>query len=207
METNGHHLPPGAPKAVFGEVVASMAEDRRASRHTLRRIGRLALNTWLVIHLTAIIAAPATVGPSSQSARKVWEIFSPYLQACYLNHGFHYFAPQPGSSHLVSWTATMADGSTKSGVFPNPEIQPRLLYHRHFMLSEFLGNADPELQQQVIRSYARNLCREHSAVSVSVSLVRHDLPTMERVRAGGTLEDGDLYEEQPLGMFRWDELQ
>lgn len=173
----------------------------------LRRLGFCILNVWLVVHLTAIVAAPATVGPSSQTARNVWEAVGPYLEVFYLNHGFHYFAPQPGSSNLVSWTVTLEDGSTKSGRFPNFDIKPRLFYHRHFMLSEFLGNSDPDLQRVLAQGYARNLCREHQAVSVSLSTVRHDLPAIERIRAGGRLDDGDLYEEQPLGIFQWDDLR
>ena len=173
----------------------------------LRRSAMVALNLWLIMHLTAIVTAPATVGPSSVTARTVWEAVGPYLQAFYLNHGFHYFAPEPGSSNLVSWTVTLKDGSTRSGVFPNFEIAPRLLYHRHFMLSEFLGNSEPELQSVIARGFARNLCREHNAESVSLSTIRHDLPSMGRIRAGGRLTDEDLYEERPLGAYRWEELQ
>lgn len=173
----------------------------------LRRCGYVLLNAWLIMHLTAIVSAPATVGPSSQLSRNVWEVVSPYLQATYLNHGFHYFAPQPGSSNLVGWTVTLKDGSTKSGRFPNFDIVPRLFYHRHFMMSEYLGNSDPELQQVIVKSFARNLCREHDAVSVSLSTIRHDLPSMERVRAGGSLDDSDLYEELPLGSFKREDLQ
>ena len=125
--------------------------DAPQKRRVLRRLGFWCVNAWLIKHLTAIIAAPATVGPSSQTARNVWEVVGPYLEVFYLNHGFHYFSPQPGSSNLVSWTATLEDGSTKSGRFPNFDITPRLYYHRHFMLSEFQGNADPELQRVLAR--------------------------------------------------------
>ncbi len=189
------------------QTVNAVVGEPAKKRHWLRVVGYIAVNAWLLMHLIAIVTAPATVGPSSQTARNVWLAVGPYLQAGYLNHGFHYFAPQPGSSNLVAWTVTLKDGTTKSGRFPNRDIQPRLLYHRHFMLSEFLGNADPDLQSVVVRGFARNLCREHNAVSVALSTVRHDLPSMERIRAGGQPDDGDLYEEQPLGMFEWNQLQ
>ncbi|GAB5441943.1 MAG: hypothetical protein Fues2KO_22920 [Fuerstiella sp.] len=189
-------------------VVAEASDQATVSRRRiwLKRIGYVSVNLWLVMHLTAIVTAPATVGPSSATARNVWEVVGPYLQAAYLNHGFHYFAPQPGSSNLVSWTVTLADGSTKSGQFPNRDIQPRLLYHRYFMLSEVLGNADPDLQHSIAEAFARCLCRQHDAVRVALSTVRHDLPSMERVRAGGSLDDPDLYEEQPLGLFEREDL-
>lgn len=183
------------------------AENPRVGRKWIRRAGYVLVNIWLLVHLTAIVSAPATVGPSSQTARKVWEYASPYLQCTYLNHGFHYFAPQPGSSNLVAWTVTLKDGTTRSGRFPNFDIEPRLFYHRHFMMAEYLGNSDPELQPEIARTFARNLCREHDAVSVALSTIRHDLPTMERIRAGGSPGDGDLYEEQPLGFFNREDLQ
>ncbi len=183
------------------------AESTAPQRSRWRRVMFCIVNLWLLIHLTAIITAPATVGPSSQTSRTVWEAVAPYLQGLYLNHGFHYFAPQPGSSNLVSWTVSRKDGTTVSGRFPNFDTKPRLFYHRHFMLSEYLGNASPEDQVIIARGFARNLCREYDAESVSVSTVRHDLPSMERVRAGGKLDDGDLYEEQPLGTYQREDLQ
>ncbi|MCA9084046.1 MAG: hypothetical protein KDA81_08325 [Planctomycetaceae bacterium] len=176
-------------------------------RSIAKKVGFFLLNCWLIVHLTGIVTAPATVGPSSQTARNVWEVVGPYLQLLYLNHGFHFFAPQPGSSNLVSWAVTTKSGETVSGRFPNFDIKPRLLYHRHFMLSEFLGNNSPEMQAVIVKGFARNLCREYDGVQVSLSTVRHELSTMERVRAGGKLTDGDLYEEQPLGTFTWEELQ
>ncbi len=175
----------------------------RQWKSRLRKAGFVLLNLWLVGHLVAISTAPATVGPSSQTARNVWDTVSPYLQVLYLNHGFHYFAPQPGSSNLVDWEVTRSDGSTESGRFPNFDIQPRLLYHRYFMLSEYLGNADPDQQTDIAKAYAFNLCREHAAETAQLATVRHDLPTMARIRTGGNLTDEDLYEETPLGDFQW----
>lgn len=191
---------------------ASVAEpeefDVPQSPPTLLRRGLFfAVNAWLIMHLTAIFTAPATVGPSSQTSRTIWEAVAPYLQGLYLNHGFHYFAPQPGSSNLVSWTVTKSDGTSVSGRFPNLDIKPRLFYHRHFMMSEFLGNSPPEQRTAIVKSFARNLCRVHDGANVAVSTIRHDLPSMERMRAGGKLTDSDLYEETPLGYFSKEDLQ
>ena len=94
------------------------AESTAPQRSRWRRVMFCIVNLWLLIHLTAIITAPATVGPSSQTSRTVWEAVAPYLQGLYLNHGFHYFAPQPGSSNLVSWTVNRKDGTAVSGRFP-----------------------------------------------------------------------------------------
>ena len=56
---------------------------------------RWALNTWLVFHVAAIIVAPAAVSPSSELMQSIWGVFQPYLQVLYLNHGYHFFAPEP----------------------------------------------------------------------------------------------------------------
>ncbi len=173
----------------------------------LKKIGYIGLNIFIVLHLIAILSAPLTVGPSSQTSRRVWDLLSPYLQALYLNHGFHYFAPEPGSSNLVSWSVTREDGSVISGRFPNFDIYPRLMYHRHFMLSEVLGNSSPDLQPEIVKGFARNLLREHQGRSVSLSTVRHELSSMARVRAGGKLTDPDLYTEQPFGTYTKEDLQ
>jgi hypothetical protein len=53
----------------------------------------------------------------------------------YLDHGYFFFAPNPGPSHLVG----IRDQSV---LFPDRKEQwPRLLYHRYFMLSEFYNNS------------------------------------------------------------------
>lgn len=188
--------------------LASAQELIAAPRRGLfRRTGYVCLNVFILLHVIAIVSAPLTVGPSSPTSRRVWDVFSPYLQAMYLNHGFHYFAPEPGSSNLVSWTVTREDGSSVSGRFPNFDIAPRLMYHRHFMLSEVLGNSSPDLQPEIVRGFARNLLREHDGVSVSLSTIRHELSSMPRIRAGGRLTDPDLYTEQPWGSFTREDVQ
>lgn len=189
------------------EPLTSSASAPKHRNRFFRKLGYVCLNVVLILHVIAIISAPLTVGPSSSTSQRIWDVMSPYLQTLYLNHGFHYFAPEPGSSNLVSWTVTRPDGSTVSGQFPNFDITPRLLYHRHFMLSEVLGNSEPERQPEIVRGFARNLLREHGGQSVSLSTIRHELSSMPRIRAGGRLTDADLYTEQPLGSFTAEDLQ
>ena len=102
---------------------------------------RWAVNLWLVFHILAIIIAPASVDPSSDLVRSAWTLFQPYLQVLYLNHGYHYFAPEPSESTLLSFVAERDDGSVVNGRIPNFGIKPRLLYHRHFMLTEHMNIA------------------------------------------------------------------
>lgn len=177
----------------------------RARRTILRRSFYALVNCWLVYHLLALVTAPASVPPASSLEQSSWLLFQPYLQTLYLNHGYHYFAPQPAESTLVAYVAKLEDGREITGRIPNFGIKPRLLYHRHFMLTEFL--AIPNDQEEMWhRSYARHVCRKHHAASVSLTRVTHLLPSMEAIREGAVLDHPDSYEEQPLGTFRWDEF-
>ena len=70
----------------------------------------------------------------------------PYIEAADLNHGYRFFGPDPGPSHLIRYHLDMPDGTTRDDVFPNlAEERPRLLYHRYFMLSEHLNGLYEEL--------------------------------------------------------------
>lgn len=157
-------------------------------------------------HLFCIVIAPASVRPSSQLEQNGWLVAQPYVQPLYLNHGYHYFAPNPGASTVIEYRLEFPDGSAKEGQFPNREISPRLLYHRHFMLTEFMASVRPETEQLWARSFARNLCREHQAERVTLTRVRHNLPSRIRILAGGTLVDDELYERDVLGTYESEEL-
>lgn len=106
------------------------------------------LSVVIAFHILAIFWAPFTfasnVGPSSSPfANGVAAWLRPYYQAIYADHGYFFFAPQPGPSHLVRYKAEFADGREPvSGTFPDLRTQrPRLLYHRHFMLAEAYYNS------------------------------------------------------------------
>jgi hypothetical protein len=61
----------------------------------------------------------------------------------YLNHGYRFFAPDPGPASVVEFQIERADGSQEVGLFPDRQAinrdYPRLNYHRWFMWSETLG--------------------------------------------------------------------
>jgi hypothetical protein len=170
------------------------------------RLGFLLVNVWLVFHLFAIIICPASVEPSSPLIQKAFAIVAPYLHFLYLDHGFHFFAPDPGASTLVAYTLEFADGTTKTGRFPDRSISPRLLYHRYFMLTEFLGNGPEELQPLIERAFARNLCRTTGAVRVTLTKILHHTASVEDVRDGLTLNDPRFYKETVLGSYTKEEL-
>jgi hypothetical protein len=108
---------------------------------------KLVLSGLILLHLAAVFWAPfafaCNVGPSSSPlADPVARWLHPYLAAMYLEHGYFFFAPDPGPSHLVRYRIEFDDGREPLvGTFPDLATErPRLLYHRHFMLSESLFN-------------------------------------------------------------------
>lgn len=120
---------------------------------------------WVVsilvgLHLLAVVSEPLRffsqsdfqAGPEFFALRG-W--VAPYVDWLYLDHGYFFFAPNPGPSHLVAVEADASKGSPPAAdasqgvqlsryayVFPDRRRQwPRLLYHRYFMLSEFYNNS------------------------------------------------------------------
>ena len=196
--TPAAHLPPA------GASPASLrpGRPRSKSRQFSRRI-RILVSLGLVLHLTALVSAPASVSPSSQLAQQTWSVFRPWLQLLYLNHGYHFFAPEPSQSTLISYTLHFADGHEEQGRFPHFGIRPRLLYHRHFMLTEFLNFAPQTGPDETpwVRTYAEHLGQRYGAERVTLRRQLHYLPTMEAVRNGIRLDNPESYVEQPLGTF------
>lgn len=175
--------------------------DARPPRGLERRWLRRLVSAWLVFHLAAIIIAPAAVAPASELAGRTCRYFLPYLGALYLDHGYHFFAPEPVGSTLLRYVAERKDGTVVEGVIPDRKTQPRLLYHRYFMLTERMGEAPEGLERRWQESYARRIAREQDAVKVTLIERFHKLPTMERIREGGRLDDPEGFEETELGVF------
>ncbi|MBC7817378.1 MAG: hypothetical protein IAG10_10855 [Planctomycetaceae bacterium] len=166
----------------------------------LRRV----ISAGLIFHLIALVIAPLAVAPTSPLWQRAWLVFRPYLEGMNLNHGYHFFAPEPGPSHLVRYELRYEDGRVEQGLFPNAQQQqPRLRYHRHFMLSEFLNNlaiddSRREVFDAVTQSYADHLRHEHHAAKVTLSLRRHYVPSPQHVSSGKRLDDISLFAERPL---------
>jgi hypothetical protein len=188
VDTRAHPLPVATPTAPDGALGRS-------------RVLRWLLSAWLVFHLTAIVVAPASVTPSSNLIQSTWLLFQPYLEALYLNNGYHFFAPEPAESTLVAFEARRADGTVIRGRIPDRKIVPRQLYHRHFMLTERMNNGPEELEQKWYRSYAEHIGHKYKANQVSLTRVIHYLPSMQMVRDGVRLNHPESYEELPLGDF------
>ena len=104
----------------------------------------------IIGHVWAVFGRPiefATQGPTgvSPAASSFYTPVRGYSEFTYLNHGYAFFAPDPGPSHLmrVQFEKPDEDGRNVSQEWMFPDLKeqwPRLLYHRHFMLAEFLHN-------------------------------------------------------------------
>jgi hypothetical protein len=178
---------------------------------------RVLVSCLLIWHIIALLVGPVSV-PPSMLGDALSPLFRPYMQATYLNHGYKFFAPDPGPSHLIQYDIELADGTHRVGRFPSlAEHWPRLLYHRHFMLTEFLGNApppsdfDPNLpwdkqpmwpwQREYVRSYAEHLLAASGGRRVRIEMVEHALPSPAQVKNGVKLNDPASYRTRVLGTF------
>src|SRR5262245_15281190 len=108
---------------------------------------KLLLSVLIAWHVLAVSVAPLRFAcnggrPPSPFMDAVYAPFRSYVELLYLNHGYFFFAPDPGPSHLVDYKLEFDDGRQPvMGRFPDVATErPRLLYHRHFMLAEALNN-------------------------------------------------------------------
>lgn len=112
---------------------------------------RAIASTAIIYHLGAVLLEPLATPPrffgepaTLPQAARPW--YQPYLTMLSLDHAYKFFAPNPGESHLLRYDLYYADGRKDVGdakhAFPDPRQHwPRLLYHRYFMLTEFLPDA------------------------------------------------------------------
>lgn len=186
---------------------------------------RLLLSLLLVIHVTAVFAEPfrfftrSSQRAFSPDAGYVRSWLSAYIDFAYLHHGYFFFAPNPGPSHLISAQIgkVTPPNQPKEIIIPDKTVQwPRLYYHRHFMLSEFLHNSfappeqpeeaafDPVIDQQwrrdrelyvAVKSSIENRFRvTQKTEDVLIRRIEHALPNDIQVyREKWKLNDPRLY--------------
>lgn len=104
---------------------------------------RVLISLCLGYHVLAMFVSPWAVPPTSELAVGVQRWVAHYQTLLYLNHGYRFFAPDPGPASVVEFQIQRADGSQFAGLFPDRQAinrdYPRLNYHRWFMWSETLG--------------------------------------------------------------------
>jgi hypothetical protein len=169
---------------------------------------RVLISVLVVLHLLAVVGEPLRMfsqgrQPSAPDAAVIRQTLGPYIEFGYLHHGYFFFAPNPGPSHLMDITLYDEDGSQRHLRLPDHRAQwPRLLYHRHFMLSEFLNTLytppltgvgpteDPAVEQwrreralfeQVRGSMEKHLAVRYGAKRAEIQLMEHRLPNAVEV--------------------------
>lgn len=153
-------------------------------------------SVFILAHLTAVIAPPLAFqcrGPRglSPAVSTLLNPMSAYGQLLYLDRGYAFFAPDPGPSHLMAVELSdsdseAADVSVANQVTRVPSLDdqwPRLLYHRHFMLAEFLNDAyQPALPRETASLVGPDLSAEELRIwrlgrdryeAILNSMVRH----------------------------------
>ncbi len=195
---------------------------------TPRSKWKILFSVLIVVHLLAIVAEPFaffTRGANSVSpaALPIRANLAPYVEFAYLNHGYFFFAPNPGPSHLLECQLTTSSCDQSRLRLPDRRAQwPRLLYHRHFMLAEFLHQLHvPPITAQVeattpdkdllaawkiersrfemVRdSMIKHLKTRYGAQSAEISRLEHRLPNdIEVFRDKIQLSDERLYAVLP----------
>lgn len=133
-----------------------------------------------------------------------------YVDFMYLSHGYFFFAPNPGPGHLIECQLHPENTAANQNVFLRSIVKkyfypdrveqwPRLLYHRHFMLSEFHHTlfAPTELEdsttidarimsqwredrrtyESLQESIRNNLATKHPGYRIVLKRIQHDLPS------------------------------
>jgi hypothetical protein len=122
-------------------------------RWGIGRLGRLAASSLLLLHIFAMFLSPFhfnTIPPGGNpapDAELVMPWLRPYINFMFLNHGYAFFAPNPpAANHLMRASLDTGDDRPPTAItFPDRALhRPRLMYHRHFMLTEFLHGAYPD---------------------------------------------------------------
>ncbi len=193
-----------------------MAQVKRTKVRSAAEVSPALTQRWkwllsglIALHLLAVVAEPFRfftrsrrgTSPAADPAR-MW--LAPYIEFTYLNHGYFFFAPEPGPSHLMECRLTMPDDQQVSLTFPDKRKQwPRLLYHRHFMLAEFLHQlhvppfeaevagdderfardwqAERALYESVRDSMSQHVTARFGATATQIERLEHRLPSDDEV--------------------------
>jgi hypothetical protein len=203
----GRTAPAGAlaPK-VAAALVPSLpvAAGQSVSRPLSPRL-RLLISLALLFHLSAVLVAALRVPPMSQLINRAARPIRWYIENTLVNPGYRFFAPNPGPADMMRAEIVPGDGERREKVYPDLSRQwPRLLYHRHFMLtSRLAGNPGDPMVDAFAGSYARHLAARHEASEVRIFRLVHLIPSPEDLQVGGMkLTDPSLFVVQfnsPVG--------
>lgn len=165
------------------------------------RCGSVLLSLWLAFHVFCVFISPGAMPPVSPLLQDGYRLALPYNEALFLNHGYHFFAPDPGASTLVSYEASRPGDSPLVGRIPDVTIRPRLLYHRYFMLAENVWAFDEKSQAEIQEAYARHFASLHNAKSITLKRISHEPSSILRIQAGGKLDDPEMFSSEFIGAY------
>lgn len=190
------------------ETVAPQPKPKARKPGQMHIALKLFLSLLIAWHVAAVFLAPLSISPSSPlvvDTAQYWMQW--YLDALYINHGYHFFAPEPSDGHLIRYQVLDSGGAImKESEFPNKQDNwPRLLYHRYFMLADQCqvdAASEAEMrqwQEEFLKGYARQILRENpGAATVRLRRVVHyPLRANDAVRIQ-TDETMQQYRENPL---------
>jgi hypothetical protein len=151
---------------------------------------RIVASVVILWHVVAVFMGGLSMPPSSRLASIIVEnTMEWYLDGLGMNHGYHFFAPDPPPGVLVRYSLVDLEGKTIEGVFPDKkEYWPRLRYHRHFMLADQATVDAPNESDRkagtaiLLRAYGRHLLRVHNGQRVRVTRVIHRILDPPRYR-------------------------
>ena len=141
-------------------------EGQQQPSRTVRLVLSLAITAYLGIVLLGPLSNP--IGSQDLTiplARKV----APVHQALFLGHGYRFFGPDPGASHIFEYRIESDSAADPIvGKFPDRDVhKPRLRYHRWFMLSESIYEDQVQLIEDAeFEQIAQQLSAEAEEVRV-----------------------------------------
>ena len=151
----------------------------------------------LLLHFLGVLSEPLRFFSRSEvrtgpEFAMLSDLYKPYSQWLYINHGYFFFAPNPGPGHLIECTIQPQVSQTESSqtlLLPDRKAHwPRLLYHRYFMLAEFYNSrfapatiGDEEKKDpEFVRRWAYDKELYDQLQSLIVSSLKHS-QTVERI--------------------------
>ena len=141
-----------------------------ATGESLAPIWRKIISLLLLSYLGILLLGPLSNPIASEHltgplARAV----APVHRTLFQGHGYRFFAPEPGPGHFIECRFKMMNGAESISRFPDRDVhQPRLLYHRWFMLAETLfteldGTPDAEAFAEAQTALRREVLELRSA--------------------------------------------
>ena len=193
---------------------------------------KIVASVLILFHLSAVGLPPLAFQTSGESGPSplmgiLIRPFAGYSQFLHMNRGYAFFAPNPPvASSLIQAAIVSPNGTVTETMYPDRQQQwPRLLYHRHFMLTEFLNRvyfppgppdelyeSDPEaaedwkrrrgLYEYVRLSMVNHLENENEGREVAIRRIEHVVPALQSFQQQPiALTDERLYQvllDQPI---------